>query len=162
MNKVLYDLTNPQKNIWITEQYYNGNPINNICGTVYIKEKLDFQKLVQSVNILINTHDNFKIKLSTTENTVKQYFVNDLNYTVDIVDIANEDELTSYEDNFAKQILSISDNRLFEIKIFRFSNSRGGVIVKMHHLLADSWTFGLICKQIVDTYYKLQIGRAHV
>lgn len=45
MNKVLYDLTNPQKNIWITEQYYNGNPINNICGTVYIKEKLDFQKL---------------------------------------------------------------------------------------------------------------------
>lgn len=155
MNKVLYDLTNPQKNIWITEQYYNGNPINNICGTVYIKEKLDFQKLVQSVNILINTHDNFKIKLSTTENTVKQYFVNDLNYTVDIVDIANEDELTSYEDNFAKQILSISDNRLFEIKIFRFPNSRGGVIVKMHHLLADSWTFGLICKQIVDTYYKL-------
>lgn len=117
MNKVLYDLTNPQKNIWVTEQYYKGNPINNICGTVYIKEKLDFQKLVQSVNILINTHDNFKIKISTTENTVKQYFTDKSDYTVDIVDIANEDELTSYEDNFAKQILSISDNRLFEIKI---------------------------------------------
>ena len=34
MNSKLYGLTNPQKNIWNTEQYYYGTSINNIGGTV--------------------------------------------------------------------------------------------------------------------------------
>lgn len=155
MNKVLYDLTNPQKNIWITEQFYKGNSINNICGTVYIKEKLDFEKLLQSVNILINTYDNFKIRIKTVNNKVKQYIVDKTEYTVEIVDIANETELSNYENFMARQVLSISNNQLFEIKIFRLPNDHGGVIVKMHHLLADSWTFGLLCKHIVNNYYNL-------
>ena len=29
----LYDLTNPQKSIWLTEQFYRGTSINVICGT---------------------------------------------------------------------------------------------------------------------------------
>ena len=29
----LYELTNPQKSIWLTEQYYKGTSVNNICGT---------------------------------------------------------------------------------------------------------------------------------
>ena len=155
MNKILYDLTNPQKNIWITEQFYKGNSINNICGTVYIKQELDFEKLLQSVNLLIKTHDNFKIKIQIENNKVKQYIDNNVKYTVEIVDIANETELTNYENSMARRVLSVENNQLFEIKIFKLPNKYGGVIVKMHHLLADSWTFGLICKQIVDTYYNL-------
>lgn len=155
MNEILYDLTNPQKNIWITEQYYKGNSINNICGTVYIKNELNFEKLIQAVNIVSHTHDNFKIRLQSVNNEIKQYFSDISDYTVEVVDIANQEELTNYENSIAKHVLSISNNQLFEIKIFRLPNNYGGVILNMHHLLADSWTFGLICKQIVDTYYNL-------
>ena len=36
-NKDVYELTNPQKSIWYTEQFYEGTTVNNICtsGTVY-------------------------------------------------------------------------------------------------------------------------------
>ena len=37
-------LTNSQKSIWVTEQYYRGSSINNICGTAIIEEKIDFEK----------------------------------------------------------------------------------------------------------------------
>ena len=39
------DLTNSQKSIWVTEQYYKGSSINNICGSAIIKEQIDFKKL---------------------------------------------------------------------------------------------------------------------
>ena len=38
----LNDLTNSQKSIWVTEQYYKGTSVNNICGTAIIYEKVDF------------------------------------------------------------------------------------------------------------------------
>ena len=39
------NLTNSQKSIWVTEQYYKGSSINNICGSATIEEQIDFEKL---------------------------------------------------------------------------------------------------------------------
>ena len=46
------NLTNAQKSIWVTEQYYLGSSINNICGTAIIQEKVDFDKLEKSIKIV--------------------------------------------------------------------------------------------------------------
>lgn len=43
-----YELTNPQKSIYYTEQKYRGTTITNISGTVHIKTKIDFKKLIYS------------------------------------------------------------------------------------------------------------------
>ena len=41
MKKQTYELTNPQKSIWYTEEFYKGTPINNISGTVIIPKKVN-------------------------------------------------------------------------------------------------------------------------
>ena len=43
--KKMFNLTAPQNSIWLTEQYYNNTNINNICGSVTISTKIDFDKL---------------------------------------------------------------------------------------------------------------------
>ena len=58
-----YELTSPQKSIWITEQYYKGTSINNICGTGLINEKVDFKILKQAILEVMKKNDIFKIKL---------------------------------------------------------------------------------------------------
>ena len=40
MESNVYNLTNPQKSIWFTEQFYKGTPIENITGCVIVLEKL--------------------------------------------------------------------------------------------------------------------------
>ena len=40
-----YELTNPQKSIWFTEEVYKGIPIENIAGSVIINEKVNFTLL---------------------------------------------------------------------------------------------------------------------
>ena len=49
----LYNLTNPQKSIWLTEQYYKGSNINNICGSLTIKQPLDFEKFKQAIQLFV-------------------------------------------------------------------------------------------------------------
>ena len=46
MKKDVYELTNPQKSIWLTEEFYKGTAINNIGGNLLIREKVDFEKLL--------------------------------------------------------------------------------------------------------------------
>ena len=75
MNKELYDLTNPQKSIWLTEQFYKGTSVNNVCGTVLIDEIIDFDHLLTAINIFIRDNDSFRIHIKIDKNgNVKQYF----------------------------------------------------------------------------------------
>ena len=44
-----YELTNPQKSIYYTEQKYRGTTITNISGTVHIKQKQILKNLEKFV-----------------------------------------------------------------------------------------------------------------
>ena len=39
MEKNFYDLTEPQKSIWLTEQYCKNTSISDVCGSLFLKEK---------------------------------------------------------------------------------------------------------------------------
>lgn len=74
MNRKLYDLTNPQMNIWAAEQYYNNTAVNNVGGTVLLKAKLNFNILQKAVANVLRKNDNFHIHITKENNVVKQYF----------------------------------------------------------------------------------------
>jgi len=73
MQKNLYDLTNPQKLIWFTEEFYKGTPIENITGTVLISEKVNFHLLEKAINIFTQKNDSFRLKFIYENQKVKQY-----------------------------------------------------------------------------------------
>lgn len=155
MNRELYDLTNPQKNILATELYYNNTSINNVGGTVYLKAKLHFDILQKAVANVLKNNDNFHTRITKEKNEVKQYFEYD-NYIPEILNIKNLHELHRIESDLCLKTFDLfSENRLFETKIFKLPNGYGGVIVIMHHIISDSWTLGLYCKEIVNEYQLL-------
>ena len=83
------NLTNSQKSIWVTEQYYKGSSVNTISGSSIIDEKLDFQKLEKSIRIVCQKHDNFKIKLKIKDGEIFQEFTNDKE-NIEFINLANE------------------------------------------------------------------------
>ena len=85
-----YELTNPQKSIYLTEQYYSGTTINNICGTSIINSTLDFELLKKAINIVIKNNDSFQIHFKLENNNLKQ-FLSDYKYqNIEIIDIQDE------------------------------------------------------------------------
>lgn len=155
MEKKFYNLTNPQKNIWNMEQYYKGTSVNNIGGTVHLKTQLDFSALSKAVSNVILAHDNFHIKLTKDGNNIKQIFVSLENYFVEIIDLNDMAELLLIEEKMCQTTFSMENSDLFCVKIFRLPDGTGGVISVMHHIISDSWTVGLFCKEIVQEYTNL-------
>lgn len=152
MEKILYDLASPQKSIWLTEQYYYGTNINNICGTAIIKNTLNFDILKKAINIVIQSNDSFKLNFKKEKNKLKQYVDELRDIDIEIVDLNSKSDVLNLEKKMLSHVFQITSEHLFEFKIFRFQDGSGGFMLNIHHLIADGWTLGLTCKKIVSTY----------
>ena len=127
MNNSIFDLTNPQKAIWLTEQFYQGTNGNNVCGALFSNEKIDFELLKEAINIFVKTNDNFRIKIFIDKNTVKQ-FISDYEHfdietiLVNIASISSLNGSTSF--NITKSVLPklVQSNFINLYFSFNFSN----------------------------------------
>ena len=103
INKDVYDLTNPQKNIWNTEQYYKGSTINNIVGHLYIDKPIDCNLLQKAINQFIKDNDGFRLKLAFDGdyNVIKQYVADFKQIDIEIVSIKDKSKIDDLEQEMA-------------------------------------------------------------
>ena len=151
----VYQLTNPQKSIWFTEQYYKGTTVNNICGSVLIEQKVNIDLLNTAINKFIENNDSFRTKLKLIDGIVYQYFTEDSNYNFEHLNLQDSSEIETH----AKQMVSIPfemiDSKLFDFKLFTLANGYGGFIVNAHHLISDAATFSFIATEVTSNYSML-------
>ena len=112
-----YELTNPQKSIWNTEEVISGTTINNICTSGIIYEKINLDLLKKAINIVVEQNDSFRIHISKKDGYVKQYITDYKNFEIDVQYIENPMQLKQIEENEASHLFDIIDSDLYRFKI---------------------------------------------
>lgn len=156
VNKELFELTNPQKSIWYTEQFYEGTTVNNICvsGTLY--GKIDEDLLKQAINNVVKQNDSFRIHVIQEKNDVRQYIADYEKFNIDVEYINNESEVKQIEKSEAKFKFNIIDSDLFKFKLAVSKGNFACIILTVNHLIADSWSLGLVIQEIIKNYNALK------
>lgn len=154
-NKNMYELTNPQKSIWLTEQFYKGTSIGNVTGNVNISQKVDFDALKKAMNLFVKKTDGFRLKFTIQNDTVMQYVDDFTEFDVEIIPLENEKDLKALERSIADTPFEILNKLLFKFTIYKFPNGYGGFIINTHHLISDAWTAGLVVDQVMENYESL-------
>ena len=149
------NLTNAQKSIWVTEQYYKGSSINNICGTAIIQEKVDFEKLEKSIQIVCQKHDNFWLEIKLNNGNAEQVLSEKKEIQIDTINIAGKNQLETERNKIVKTRFTLENSKLFKFYIFKFIDGKGAFMLNIHHLISDAWTLALICNDIIKTYSEL-------
>lgn len=153
--KEFYKLTKPQNSIWFTEQYLTNTSINNICGTITIKQKVDFKKLSTSICNLISGNDVFRLQLTIDNNVVKQYLLDYTEPKINYVDLKDLSELKPFLNNEISKPFSIFNNPLYRLYIYKFPDGTGGFTIIAHHIIVDAWSCGKIIDYVMDNYKAL-------
>lgn len=154
MEKQLYNLTNPQKSIWLTEQFYSGTSINNVSGMLSIDEKVNFDILEKAINIFVKNNDSMRIQISLKNNQPVQHISSYSEFVIDRLHVT-EETIEIEKQKFAIAPFNITNSELFEFIILQFPNGLGGFFVKTHHIISDAWSMSLIANQVIDIYSKL-------
>ena len=156
-----FELTNPQKSIWLTQQFYENSTINNIAGDLRIDVPCNFEKLEQAINAVIKNNDGYRLKITMTENGVKQY-VDEYKYVKvpdnNIGQLIDE-ALDEIEKEFVKEPFNVIDNNLYNIKLAKFPDDRGVILLNLHHLVSDAWTMILFLNEVYQNYIQIVDGK---
>lgn len=149
----LFNLTNPQKSIWSQEQFYKNTSLNNIGGTIIIKEKINFELLEKSINKFIELNDSFNIKLCFDDNgSIKQFFSNFIFQKIDLINLNSYDDLLNKEKELIENPFSLLNTPLYKFIMFKFPDETGGIILIAHHIIVDGFACNFVANKIAYIY----------
>ena len=154
----MFELTNPQKSIWVMEQFYKGTNINNICATLTINKEVDTEKLNKAINIFVKNNKSFGLNFKIVDGEIMQHFTEIDEIQFDLVRLKNKEDVHEFAKQTAEEIFNVEDERLFKFKIFILENGYGGFLAMTHHMISDAATMSIIAKEIMDIYCKLING----
>ena len=154
----MFELTNPQKSIWMIEQFYNGTNINNICATVTINKDVDIEKLNKAINKMVQNNESFGLNFRIENGEIKQYFTEIKDVEFECFNLKGKEEVKKLAKETAEELFDIEGKKLFVFKLYKLENGYGGFVIMTHHLISDAGTMSIITKEIIDTYYKLICG----
>lgn len=156
MKKDVYELTNPQMSIWMTEQF-SQTPINNIMGTMFFKKTIDIDLLKQSVNLTVKNNQALRTKIFKNKGIPMQYFEDFSPFSIPVIDFSQKamEEFRDFQKECAKKPFSIYENNLFDFSICILPNDEIALISKFHHLITDAWSLGLIIDSFAMNYTRL-------
>ena len=109
VKKDFYELTNPQKNIYLREEYYPNTSINNISFTYYFEKDLNPEICVKAINKIIESNDALRIRIKKDGNNVFQYISQ---YCYEEIPIFNCVNKTLIE---KKQEMEIDAKKIFKL-----------------------------------------------
>lgn len=153
---MLYDLSTPQKSIWITEQFYQKTNINNITGYFNITGKINEKLLSTAINIFIQNNDILRSRISiSSTGSPQQSFCNYEEEQIEIIKLKTDSELENLKETITSQQFKILQNKLYKFYIYNLNDKSGGIIFSAHHLIWDAWTMSLLINDIANIYYAL-------
>ena len=147
-----YILTASQKLLLYFQLLNRKKSDGNICGSLTIKEKVDFEKLKKAVNFVVEKNDSFRTRICFSGLSFKQFFIEHKDFDIEIIDVKTDNDVKEIENKMNHEVFSMLNNPLFKIKFFRFDDGTGGMVCCMHHVICDAWTVGLAVNEIMAYY----------
>lgn len=157
METKYYELTNPQKNIWLVDLVNKGNSINNISGVFYIDDKFDYDKHNETLNKLIEKNEGIRIKVITKDGEPLQYVDLFENQNIEMIDMTSSSklELKKYIEKESSKPINVLEGDLYEFKIIKISENKTCIFYKFHHIISDAWGLIQVATQYSNIYENL-------
>ena len=159
-NEKRFALSLSQLNILNLERKFPGTPINNISTTIRITGRLDFPTLQKSIGLVLENDASLRTRLVEENGEVMQYHARYEKETFPVYDFTNtsKDGVENWEKAVTGELIPLFGGPLYHFELFRDTENSGGVLVKLHHIIADGWTQIMLCNKIGRTYMELLDG----
>ncbi len=137
----------PQKNVLETQLFFKNTAIQNIGGYIIFEKIEDYTFIDKAINLLIEKSDALRIRI--LDNETQSY----ADYKYEPLENAGEiQDVISDVTTWMQTPFDLND-KLYDFKYFEYMG-KSGILVKLHHIVADAWSIALIVSKIVK-YYEL-------
>ena len=157
-------LSNSQFMLWMIEQFDQGIAFN-VPVQLQIAGPLDIDGLEQALTSIADRHQILRSAINSNNgNPVHQVLAN-RPVKLDVVDISNLEvdqqptETMRLATDLTNQSFDLEQGFLIRYRLIRLNQTSHVLVIAMHHLVSDGWSFGLLVNELVEFYEAGQQSR---
>ena len=153
-----------QEALWFLDQLAPGQPTFNVTAALRIAGPLEQGALEQSLNELVRRHESLRTTFGATAGTPHQVIAPELRLVMENVDLTSTG--TGNREAEAKRRAIDESRRPFElvrgplarVTLLRLGERDHAVLLTMHHLITDGWSFGVAAGELTALYEAVRQG----
>jgi amino acid adenylation domain-containing protein len=160
-----YPLSFAQQRLWFLDQLEPNSPRYNMCSAVRLRGKLDLDALENALDAILERHEALRTRFLSDDGEPAQ--VADENVRIDL---PLEEFSTGTESDRDKAIehrmfeeasrpFNLSSERLFRALLLRRTCEDHVLVINMHHIVSDEWSFNIFYKELVAFYASYAEGK---
>ena len=150
-------LSSSQQNIWNLEQAYPGLPLNNICTSLYIEGNFRVDLLQKCIELAYVAYPVLRTRITRKEGKILQYTAQEIPAPAPFIDFSrtNQSGVSVWNQSVAREHMPLYDSCLCQMTIFKLSEEQGGILTRVHHIIADAWSQATVTNHIIHNYFRL-------
>ena len=156
MNPTKYfEMSNPQKRIWLTEVLHNHLDMSNIGYLIELKGKYNLEQLARAVKYVVKVNTALQLRFKDSDEVkghLLQYLPEYQEAEIEIIEAANDEELFKKIERIHREKFDIYGDYLCSFAVFSINKERFGFFESAKHLVADGISATIVAREIMGIY----------
>lgn len=147
-----------QQRLWFIDQLYHGSPFYNIPIAFHIQGHLNITTLEQSLNEILKRHEVLRTNFTLVNGEAVQKIAPELNWDLSIINLEHlsgkdwESQVKQFAASLAKKTFNLAKELLVRATLLRLSQEEHVLLVTMHHIITDGWSWGVFLRELSTLY----------
>lgn len=145
-----YPVSSQQKRLFILWQLDRHSVAYNLPSATVIEGQLDYKKLDQSFQRLMERHESLRTSFMIIHNSLVQQVHEPMDWTIQ-VEQSEEEKLTEVVRAFVRPF-DLENGPLFRAKIIHYGDNRHLLLTDTHHIVFDGISMDIMIRELCTLY----------
>jgi amino acid adenylation domain-containing protein len=147
-----------QEALWFLDQLAPGQPTFNVSAALRITGPLDYGALERSLKELVHRHESLRTSFVASGGTPLQVIDPDVSLSLALADLTalpieqRENEAKRRAIDESRRPFDLARGPLARVSLLRLGDADNALLLTMHHLITDGWSFGVAASELAALY----------
>ena len=160
----LFPVSSSQERLWFFEQLFPGSSAFNLPIPFRIEGPLQLEAITKAFDTLVERHESLRTTFTQQEGQPKQVVHSHHRADVEILDLTSvavaerDSQARLMLEKEARRPFDLTQGPLFRVVVFKLTDRNWYLLINLHHLVGDGWSFGVILRDFQSLYQTYLAG----
>jgi len=147
-----------QQRLWFLNQLEPNSCAYNMPAAYRLTGQLNITALEQSLNEIIRRHEVLRMTFPAVNGQPSQAITPSITLTLPLTDLGEHPEteteviVQQIATEEAQQPFNLAQEPLFRAKLLRLTEAESVLLLNMHHIVSDGWSFDIFFQELAALY----------
>ena len=147
-----------QQRLWFIDQLEPNSSAYNMPAAYRLTGQLNITALEQSLNEIIRRHEVLRMTFPAVNGQPSQAITPSITLTLPLTDLGEHPETQreviaqQIATEEAQQPFNLAQEPLFRAKLLRLTEAESVLLLNMHHIVSDGWSFDIFFQELAALY----------